>query len=240
MTDQHTMDATDTETPSTTTISAVDVTETTDADENVDEVVVEEVDDKLDDSDDELDEDVDEEEEAIKSTLESYENPQGTEATMGPAAGKEDSINKMIDELKKMNPEDRQKMMEMFSNLSKNKGNFGNTSFRSVSSHNRNSTRDRLRAKLAKRRKERETEAAKSKLLSQISGEDKADVIKGNKVLNLLSKKYGDGSQVPEEEPKKLSKNAKRRLRRKKKKQEMKNSMSNDTASNSETASATN
>jgi hypothetical protein len=96
-------------------------------------------------SDSDTAESPDNEEKELTKTLGSYENPKGTEDVDNLNVP---DVSKFLEQLKQMKPSERQNMINMFTNLSKNTEGFGNHSFRSVSDGSRSSNRDRLRERL--------------------------------------------------------------------------------------------
>ena len=114
---------------------------------------------ELDETYDQLDGDdePDSSERDIFKMLNSYENPEGVDATkkLDPS-----NINKLLEQLKHMKPSERMNMMNLFTNMAKNNKTFGDHSFRTVSNDSRESNRDRLKKLLKQKTSARKSRTA--------------------------------------------------------------------------------
>ena len=112
------------------------------------------------------DSDLEDEQEAQES-LKSYENPKGTEETMGPVMTPDQS-NELLKELKNLDPSKRKQMMEMFANFAKNQGNFGNNAFQKVSENGRMTNKERLQEAIRSKSNARKSKSTLLRMQQQL------------------------------------------------------------------------
>lgn len=115
----------------------------------------------------ELDDSDFEDEKELKNTLESYDNPKGSEETMGPVMTSEQSEH-LLKELKSLDPKKKKQMFELFSNLAKQQGNFGDNAFKRVSEDGRMTNRERLREAIRNKSHARKSKATLLRMQQQL------------------------------------------------------------------------